>query len=443
MNGIGIVLLLCSAAFLGFGSRRLALVALMFGVMYIPQTQGVLFLGFSLTGIRIVELVGFFRVITRGELRAFKFNGLDKLLLATYGFMAIIYSLSGRSGGVYVVGVFVDATLAYITARSLIRDTDDIFWFLKALVFLLIPYSLLLGIEQATGRTPFEHLGMEVVGWNRGGRPRCIGSFRNPTLLGTLGASFLPLYAAVLFSRKYLKTALAGVGACLFIVWASNSGGSLSCALVAIMGWCCWALRHRMKEFRRGILFLLFALAIVMKAPIWYLPAKISAFTGGDGYHRSRLLELAYQHLGEWWLSGMPMADTSNWFPYVISSTGAADMTNYFLMFGITSGLIGFALFIGLIVRLYKALGGGLGEARQTPDLARELLLWGLGVMLTAHVSNWFGITYFDQTQIYAYMQLAMIAGATTPVRSAAWVENPERKEQETTVAYGSEPAIA
>ena len=51
-----------------------------------------------------------------------------------------------------------------------------------------------------------------------------------------------------------------------------------------------------------------------------------------------------------WWFAGMPMSETVHWFPYVLLQTGAADITNNYLQFGITAGLGAMLLLILLLV---------------------------------------------------------------------------------------------
>jgi hypothetical protein len=149
-----------------------------------------------------------------------------------------------------------------------------------------------------------------------------------------------------------------------------------------------------------------------MKAPIWFLPARISDIVGGDGFHRSYLMDCAIRDLSKWWFSGMPIVDTANWFPYVVPATGGADITNQYLFFGVTGGLLAIILFILLLIKCYSLLGNSMYQLRastSTPT-GNEFLLWGLGVMLTVHISNWFGIRYFDQTYNLWFMQLAAIS---------------------------------
>jgi hypothetical protein len=386
---------------------------MMAGVLFLTQSQALDLFGFNMFAMRFLELAGFARVVARREFSFSGLNPIDRAMLLLYTFTPIVYVLRASEGQTYVVGAAVDAVLCYFTFRGLIGNIEDFKWFLDAFILLLAPYAALLLLETLTAHVPFRVLGAEDIGWAREGRPRCIGSFRNPTLLGTLGASFLPLYiGSFLAQTARRRLSLAGIGLCIFIVWSSNSGGSAACAGVGMLGWLLWRLRAKMYWVRRSVAVGIFLLALVMKAPVWYLLARVSSITGGDGYHRAHLLDMAFQRLGRWWFAGMPVKDTADWFPYVQQVTGGADMTNYFLAFGITAGLGSMILFVLLLKRTFSMLGIALARSRSTKTLSAgsDYILWGLGVMLAAHIFNWLGITYFDQTQVYWYMQLAAIS---------------------------------
>jgi hypothetical protein len=181
--------------------------------------------------------------------------------------------------------------------------------------------------------------------------------------------------------------------------------------LVAIVGWLCWKVRTKMRYIRFGAFALFILLALVMKAPVWYLIAKVSSVTGGDGYHRSKLMEQGFNHIDAWALAGMPIEDTAGWFPYFIHGTGGADITNQFLSYGISSGLGSMGLFIFVLYLAFRSLGAALAaeQSRSESSGTSEPILWGMGVMLLVHVFNWLGINYFDQTYAVWYAQLASI----------------------------------
>lgn len=191
------------------------------------------------------------------------------------------------------------------------------------------------------------------------------------------------------------------------------------CVAAAILGWALWPMRRAMRLVRWGLLATLVMLAMIMNAPIWYVLARISDITGGDGYHRAVLLDIAFKNLDRWWLAGMPAIETGSWLPYTNTTTGAVDMTNNFLSFGVSAGLGALLLLVALLTVAFSQVGRTMSALRSgddSTDLDVEPLYWGLGVMLSVHAFNWFGITYWDQTNAVWFLHLALIgslAGGT------------------------------
>jgi len=312
----------------------------------------------------------------------------------------------------------VDALCFYVVFRTFVVTFADLEWLIGRVVLLLIPYVPLVWIESLTYQNPFAAIGgVELIRggtlWIREGRLRATGSFGHPSLLGTFGGAMLPLYLGMIMSKPSRRWVhIVGALACLAIVGASNSGGPLICVVVAMAGWLLWPLRRDMRFIRIGAVFVVAGLALVMKAPIWYVLARVSSITGGDGYHRAALLDVAFQHLDRWWLVGMAARDTSSWLPYTNTNTGAVDMTNNFLNFGIGAGLGAVTLLVTVLVLAYKQLGRAMAaiRAHRAGSPQQEPILWGLGVALAVHIFNWFGITYWDQSSALWFFQLAAVA---------------------------------
>jgi hypothetical protein len=167
-----------------------------------------------------------------------------------------------------------------------------------------------------------------------------------------------------------------------------------------------------MVQLRWALVGIVAMLAAAMKAPIWYLPAKVSAITGGDGWHRSYLMDVAFHDLASWWFVGMDIANTKEWFPYQVAATGAADITNQFIAFGLNAGVLAIALLVLVLVRAFGVVGQAMAVARTQAvgpsDV--EYILWGLGCTMVVHVSTWLGITYnFDQTYCIWTLHLAAL----------------------------------
>jgi hypothetical protein len=411
MNGIGASILLVLVIWVFTSSRRWAFLGIMVGVLYLTHAQMINIFGFNIFAIRLLGLVGFIRVITKQELSKIHLEAIDKILIILYSYGTLVFLLRSHTGQANTIGMMLDVLFCYFTFRALIQSIDDLRWFLGAFLIFLSPYVALVTLEMYTHKNPFGLIGgLSFV--EREGRLRCMGSFKHPSLLGTLGTAFLPLYIALANKPEKSKIALLGIGLCIGLVFLANSGGPLNAAAIAIFGWLLWFVRTYMSLFRKLLVVFLIILAMVMKAPIWYLPAKLSALTGGDGWHRSFLMDIAFKNIEIWWIAGIGIEQTADWFPYVLSTTGGADITNEFIALGLQSGLLTIGIFILLLVKAFQWVGKILRiiQSQKSNSIFDQQMAWGLGCVLAVHVVTWFGITYFDQTYVIWCMQLAGIS---------------------------------
>lgn len=423
MTALGASTMLLLVATILLASRRWALLAMVAGILYLTQHEGFTVAGFNVYAYRFLEVAGLLRILVRREHLGTPRNRLDVLLVVLYAYTVTVFLIRSNEGGqAYQIGTAADAYLCYFTFRTLVADFEDCKWLLRGLAVLLLPYVPLLVDETLRFHNHFTAFGSVALSqggdlWVRNGRLRALGSFGHPSLLGTFGGAHLPLYIALLFSRGNRGLALLGATLCLTIVWASNSGGPALCAAIAVLGWLLWPFRNHMSAVRISSVVALIGLSLVMNAPVWFIFARISTVTGGDGWHRSELVDTAVRHLGQWWLAGTPLVDTADWLPDVNPNTGGVDMTNNYLVFGIVAGLGAVILLIASLTRAFRSIGLALASVRAV-DVRdeNERILWGLGVMLSVHLFNWFGITYWDQTNAMWFLHLALISSLTGAV---------------------------
>ena len=430
MNPIGAAIIAVVAMMILIASRRNVALALLAGVMFLPMSQQIHLGGFNLFPMRLLGFLAFLRVMGRGEFSFSSMNRMDKTLvfLLTYG--AIIYAIRSATGVANAVGTALDGIFAYLACRGLIQDMDELREFLKKFIVLLFLFIPLVADEMLSHSNPYSFMGGVNFGWFRNGRMRCFGPFQNPDLLGTLGATFLPFYCALAWQKENRKMGVLAIIGCLFLIFACNSGGPTSATMMGIVAWMFWRFRTKMAVCRRWMLIFLGVLAVVMKAPIYYLPAKVSDITGGDGWHRSYLMDVSFKHLQEWWMVGMPLENTVDWFPYILSTTGTADIPNQYVVYGLKAGVVMVVIFVVLLNRGYHMLGAALSTVRARSEwvTADEVMLWGMGVMLTTHVTNFFGISYFDQSFFFWSLQLALISTLSQRILDTP----PEEKTAET-----------
>lgn len=406
-----------------FAPRRWAMLAVIATLMYLSQRGGVDVFGLRMFPFRFVEIAGFIRVVSKHEFKWSELNRLDRIVIAAYAYVTIVFVLRSALGfGTSVnvtlttplskIGEFVDVLLAYTMFRGLMRDEQDIRWLLQRTVMLLIPFVGVVAIERWTGQNPLYIFGGAPTVWidAEGGRIRCFGSFSHPALLGTFGASFALMYVGLALASTRQVLGWVGVVLCVAIVVLAASGGPLTMLMVGFYGWLCWPMRTRMKMLRIGIATILLLLAVVMRDPIWYLPSKMSLIFGGSGWHRSYLMDQAIRNIDNWWLAGMPLEQTAGWFPYLVH--GAADLTNVYVAFGVDGGLIAILLLIRVLVSAFGNVGLASKAFRESfpPRKNEQLLMWGLGAAVASHMANFFSITYFDQTNALWLFQLAAIS---------------------------------
>ena len=420
MNAIGAILTLffCMAVFVL--PRRLAALAVLGSTLYITEGQAV-DLGINFLAVRFIEVAAFLRVLTRRELGKINFTPTDKWLLYFFTALVVIYALRTKETDIYQLGTAVDGWLVYFSIRALIVDFEDFTSFMKGAAFLFVPFAALMTVEALTGHNLFAPLmgGVPDTPILREGHYRCQGSFRIAITAGSLGATFVSLFVGYTFQRKNRFWALIGIVACIAIVLASHSSGPLMAAVTAIAGWACWYVRHRMQTIRRGIVATLVLLHLTMSAPVWFIFDRISGVLGGDGWHRSNLIDKFILNFRSWYIGGMPFADTSSWAATQLP-WGGVDITNYYVSIGIVGGLLPFILFIVFLTSNFKLIGRALWRLRaQKGDaLEWEPVLWGLGCTLCSHVVNLTAVQYWDQFYVIWYIHLAALVSLSTYVLS-------------------------
>jgi hypothetical protein len=93
------------------------------------------------------------------------------------------------------------------------------------------------------------------------------------------------------------------------------------------------------------------------------------------------------------------------------------DITNHYLMMGVYGGLPLMLLWIWVIFAAFGIVGKALLLNRNT-SIERQFLIWTLGSILFGHATNFFSISYFDQSVVFLNLLLASI-GALPAMKPA------------------------
>lgn len=420
INQIGAIFTLIMAVLFLVLPRKYAVMPLLMTVLYLPLGQVLVVASLNFPMFRIMILVGFIRIAMKKEYDHVKFNAIDILLISYVTSCFITQNILWQTSAEFIgqLGFAYNAIGSYFLFRCLIQNYDDFRILVKIIAFIIVPVAVAVIIEKSTGRNLLSVFGgVPEFSTIRDGRLRCQGSFRSPILLGTFGATTMPLFITLFFKdrcgNKNIILGIVSFACATIIMINAASSGALMTYIFAIICFMMWYFRKHMRAVRWGMIFLLIMLQMAMNSPVYYIMARLAAITGGSGWHRSFLIDNWIRHFNEWWLLGTKK--TSHWMGgiHLLNRPDDADITNHFIGVAVNGGLISLILFILIIIYCYKRLGVSV-QLEEKANINIRIILWTLGVTLSAHIMSFMSVSYFDQIIVFWYMPLAVIASLTT-----------------------------
>lgn len=408
MSLFAVLFLFVNIIFLFLLPRHKALIPILVGTCYMTLAQGIELGPFSFPLIRLLFAAGFLRVLLRGEWKEIKLNRLDHTIIL-WGCWLILSSLLKDNfieALVYRLGLTYNAILIYFLIRVFCQTFEECISTFKFISLILIPIALEMLMEHLSNRNYFSVFGgVSQTPIIREGNIRAQGPFAHPILAGTVGAVTFPLMLALWKSNK--KVSIAGILSSSLIVIFSSSSGPLASYCLGLLGILSFRYRHKLKLLRVLAVVLYAFLDLVMKAPAYFLMARIPLVAGSTGWHRARLIESAFEHLDEWWLCGTDY--TRHWMPTGVSwSKNHTDITNHYLQMGVNGGL---GLIIIFIFSLYFAFSyiGKLLITFSQDTRFKQFFCWMLGVSVFSITATMISVSFFDQSLVFLYLPLALI----------------------------------
>ena len=384
------------------------------------HTPGSPFLA-GLTAARIVLICGILRALIEGW-SGWSIREPRDRLIAIFSGLAVISTVA--HGWDYDnpltarLRFVLDVAGAFIYARAYLHDHKSLSRFAVALAWVLVPFALMMAIERQTGRNAYNFIGVQrTFSVVRDGNFRPQGPFGTPILAGTAGASAIPLLVMIL--KEHRRTAILGLAAALSIVINSGSSGPIGTVLVGLAVLAIWPWRANLRAIMALAAVGLVIIHFVRTRPVWHLMTLIDFVGGSTGWHRAYLIDMAVQHLDEWWLLGTDY--TRHWMPYALEAVeNHCDLTNYYIHLGVMGGL---PLVICLLVILWKTFRLVLGTIAEFggSGTREEFHLWCLAAALSGHAITFLSISYFDQMSFFFWL---LIGGAAGFVADAVTGEN-------------------
>jgi hypothetical protein len=400
--------------------HKKAIVPFLITSILIPGDQILVVGGLHFNPLRILILFGLIRIFIikgRGEWNVFSggLNRVDKsmILLTVTCAVAGILLFRNTRATVFQFGELYTAFGAYFLLRCLIRGYEDVVRVIRVFALIVVMLGGVMIFEQLSGSNPYALLGGAraqyfATNMARDGRIRATASFGTPILAGTFGAVSLPLFVGLWLSdKKQRQIAILGMLGATVMTAASMSSTPAIGYMVGVMGLCLWPIRGTMRVIRWGIVLMLVALQMVMKAPVYHLVTRIDI--SGSSYHRYALIDQCVRHFSDWWLIGTKSNGDWGWDMW--------DTANQYVATAVSGGLLSLILLVAIIVYGFKYLG----KARQAAtDKKQMLFFWALGSALFAQTLSFLGISLWDQSVLGWYALLAFIGAVAVPQARAA-----------------------
>jgi TRAP-type mannitol/chloroaromatic compound transport system permease small subunit len=401
------------------------------------------------TPIRLVLIVGLIRAVTRGFFQWSSSNKLDLMVLFFAG-VAMLSSL-GHVPNNYVpnpwmerIGLCLNICGSYLYARAYFQGPDFLYRFSRVLVLIIVPFSILISLEQVAGRNIYGAVGLSQTesSITRNDRFRAQGTFGHAIIAGTAAATTLP-FMVLLYRRKDRKLAIVGGAAAVMGALASASSGPLLALVAGVSLMMFWRWRHWLHTVKIAILVMLVVLNFTMSRPIWFLIARIDIVGGSTGWHRSILIDRAMTYINEWWLAGTD--HTRHWIHSGVTwNPNHTDITNYYLQMCVLGGLPLLIAFVLIIYSGLKQLERQMAVMRlELPDDDRdgEFAMWCVWTAIFMHCLSFISIAYFDQAYSLFFGLLGAIPALVSGNGSGRDYLDEEAENESDTRPHDVDPA--
>jgi hypothetical protein len=404
--------------------RKYVIVPVLATAFLIPLGQEVYVYGIHLFVYRILILAGFVRAMVSNVPRqkshyAGGWNSIDTAVFLYVVMSAVGTTVQHPDIGAFInqIGYLWDYLLGYLLLRSLIRDANDTLLVIKCFAGLMVLLGAAMVVEQMKMPNVFGLLGgVNAISEVRDGKIRSQAVFQHPLTAGTFAATAIPLFVILWKNGKGKLLPMVGLVAATVMTVATQTSTCLLTYAASIMAVFMWPLRQKMKIVRTIVVVALVGLHLLMKAPVWFIIARIDLTGSSSNYHRAELIDQFVNHFSSWWLIGTK--DAANW------GWGMWDVQNMYVSVGEAGGLAALVSFVLVISQSFARVG----SARKRATLIKqEWFPWLLGAALFANVVAFFGVNYFDQSKVVWFALISMICACTAPMSNHGPVSKPTK----------------
>jgi hypothetical protein len=361
---------------------------------------------------RIAAVFLFARLLMAPGLNPPRWRLPDTLVVVLYLWYVLANILAGTNDVSFrtIVGSGFDTVLMYLIARRVCSDPSDLGGVLKGLTvcgLVLAPLGL---AENITRWSPYARYlalqhGEEFQGGGsdmRMGMQRAFASTLQPIFFGM---GMLLVTGTIFALRGQLKTRAVywlALGAAVVATMTSLSSGPwMGLILVGGVNLLYWR-RQLIKPAVFGLVGLMALMEGLSNRHFYHLIDYL-ALDSGTSWYRSRLMEVAANHIGEYWAIGCGGRSVDHWGPE-IDGRHMVDMVNNYVIAAYSGGLAAMLLYIAIKITVLVCLVRTFREGSP----AMRPVAFGLGALLIGLSASELSVGLFGPAQLFSYILMGM-----------------------------------
>lgn len=412
--GTFIILLLTAQTFLL--PRQLAVFPILSAALWTPLGQSIEIAGYNFYFLRLVLLATLIRILLRREFPIGPITSIDAAVISWTAVFLVTSAFHRIEFFSTRLGMLYNFAMPYAVFRSLITSPTQCTQAFRLAVVAFIPVGVLLLTEFLTSRNLFSYLGgVDLLSVVREDKVRAQGPFAHAINAGIAGAIIVGF--SLHLWRVARRVSILGILSGASAVFASSSSGPFAAAAIIITVTSLYRWRRHSRRFLWGLLGTIIALSFAMKAPVWFLIARIKVFGASTSYHRAALIDAAYEHLSEWWLAGTDY--TRHWMAVSLENNpDFADITSEYVWMMVAGGILLLGAFLWILISSLRRVPLIASENEVHSEVTwHPFESWAITSVLCGLIVTCMTVSFFDQIKIFLLLIPAGVSASFSSLR--------------------------
>ncbi|MGE3109783.1 MAG: hypothetical protein AB7G11_15770 [Phycisphaerales bacterium] len=373
-------------------------------------------------------MTGSMRTVNGAALPPLRLHPADVIVVAAWAWdvVANVFMDADQVQLVQMVGRVLDTAVMYFAARLALRTLSDARAMVGPMVLTAIVMGGLGAIESMTSWSYYEaHYAIAGNPWfdkgleYRYGFLRAKGSAAHSIYFGVAMALLVGWLWSMRGVAKSAWLVWVGIVAAFVGALSSLSSGPQVALVTLMICGVFYYMRWAVKPAVAALVFLCVVVELASNRHFFQL-ADYLALSSETAWYRGRLMEVAYERIGDYWLAGVGGRTPHAVWGMLIDTRQHVDVVNHYIIVALYGGLLSLAMYVAVQV---MAIRECVKASKRTLIPAERKLAFGLACTLIMLMVASMSIGLFGPPLLLSYLLMgAMVAVGALRVAPAAAV---------------------